>query len=200
MTWDSSRNWPVRGKLARHLGRLQQHLDAVGEQVREAVATAVGRTVAEVIGEAVYDALTPYLDPSGAASRSFSRYVERSSRTQQDWDDPAGRRDGGSSPWRDPYAYDSYDDDAEAEYRSSPRDEPRSRRWWRAMAAGLQAAAWWLRRHPGQVSLMAALAVGTVTGLAVLAGHVSGIATLVMSVLGLAYLLELVRLSSSLLN
>ena len=200
MTWDSSRNWPVRGKLARHLGRLQQHLDAVGEQVREAVATAVGRTVAEVIGEAVYDALTPYLDPSGAASRSVSRYAERCSRTQQDWDDPAWRRDAGSSPWRDPYAYDSDDDDAEAEYRSSLRDEPRSRRWRRAITAGLQAAAWWLRRHPGQVSLMAALAVGTVAGLAVLASHVSGIATLVMSALGLAYLLDLVRLSSALLD
>ena len=47
---------------------------------------------------------------------------------------------------------------------------------------------------------MAALAVGTVTGLAVLAGHVSGIATLVMSALGLTYLLDLVRLSSSLLD
>jgi hypothetical protein len=57
MTWDSSRNWAVRGRLAGHLGRLQQHLDAAGEQVREAVATAVGRTVAEAIGEAVYDAL-----------------------------------------------------------------------------------------------------------------------------------------------
>jgi hypothetical protein len=200
MTWDSSRNWPVRGKLARHLGRLQQHLDAVGEQVRESVATAVGRTVAEVVGEAVYDALTPYLDRSGAASRSYSRSADRSSRTQQDWDDPAWRRDAGSSPWRDPYAYESYDDDVEAEYRSSLRDEPRSRCWRRAITAGLQAAAWWLRRHPGQVSLMAALAVGTVTGLAVLAGHVSGIATLVMSALGLAYLLDLVRLSSSLLN
>lgn len=47
---------------------------------------------------------------------------------------------------------------------------------------------------------MAALAVGTVAGLAVLAGHVSGIATLVLSALGLAYLLDLVRLSSSLLD
>jgi hypothetical protein len=74
MTWDSSRSWPVRGKLARHLGRLQQHLDSVGEQVREAVATAVGRTVAEAVGEAVFDALTPYLDPSSPESRSYSRW------------------------------------------------------------------------------------------------------------------------------
>jgi hypothetical protein len=68
------------------------------------------------------------------------------------------------------------------------------------MAAGLQAAAWWLRRHPGQVSLVAALAVGTVAGLAVLAGHASGLATLVMSALGLAYLVDLVCLSSDLLD
>jgi hypothetical protein len=186
MTWDSSRSWPVRGKLARHLGRLQQHLDSVGEQVREAVATAVGRTVAEAIGEAVFDALAPYADPSG-----------RESRYSPNW-----RRAGEPSP----YAYQSYDDprydddDDDSECRSSLGDEPRSRRWRRALAAGLQAAAWWLRRHPGQVSLAAALAVGTVAGLAVLAGHVSGIATLVMSALGLAYLLDLVRLSRSLLD
>lgn len=133
MTWDSSRNWPVRGKLARHLGRLQQHLDAVGEQVREAVATAVGRTVAEAIGEGVYDALAPYAAPSGAESRSY----------------PNGRRAGEPSPWRDPYGYESYDvrrydddDDADPQCRSSLRDDPRARRWRRAMAAGLQAAAW----------------------------------------------------------
>ena len=125
---------------------------------------------------------------------------ERCSRTQQDWDDRAWRRDAESSSWCDPYAYDSYDDDAEAEYRSSLRDEPRSRRWRRAITAGLQAAAWWLRRHPGQVSLVATLTVGTVAGLAVLVGHVSGIPTLVMSALGLAYLLDLVRLSSALLD
>lgn len=172
----------------------------MGEQVRVAVATAVGRTVAEAVGEAVFDALTPYLDPSSPESRSYSRYADHPSRTQQDWNDPAWRRDAGSSNWRDPYAYDTYDDDAESEYRSSLRDEPRTRHWRRALVAGLQSAAWWLRRHPGQVYLMAALAVSTVAGLAVLASHVSGIATLVVSALGLAYLLDLVRLSSSLLD
>jgi hypothetical protein len=202
MTRDSSRSWPVRGKLARHLGRLQQHLDSVGEQVREAVATAVGRTVAEAVGEAVYDALVPYRDPSGPESRYYSRYTDHPSRPPQDWNDPAWRHAGEPSPWRDrydPHGDSGYDDD-EPEDRPSCRAAPRARRWRRAMAAGLQAAAWWLRRHPGQVSLMAALAVGTVAGLAVLAGHVSSIATLVMSALGLAYLLDLVRLSSALLD
>ena len=60
----------------------------------------------------------------------------------------------------------------------------------------MQAAAWWLRRHPGPVSLLAALAVG----LAVLAGDINGIASLVLSGLGLAYLLDLVRSASNLLG
>jgi hypothetical protein len=187
MTWDSLRSWPVCGKLARHLRRLQQHLDAVGEQLREAVATVVGRTVAEAVGEAVFDALAPYAGPSATESRYY----------------PAWRRDTSSSSCRDPYTYDSYDDsryEDDSEYRSSLGDEPHARRWRRAMAAGLQAAAWWLRRHPGQVSLMAALTVGTVAGLAVLASHVRVLATWVMSALGLAYLLDLVRLSSALLD
>ena len=205
MTWDSSRTWPVRGKLARHLGRLQQHLDVVGEQVREAVANAVGRTVAEVVSEAVYDALCPRADPSGPSSRYSTRYSDYSSRTRREWDEPAWGRDTDPSPWGDPYAYDNYDeprydDDPEPEDTISLPDKPRARRWRRAVSAGLQAAAWWLRRHPGQVSLAAAVAVGAVAGLAVLASHVSAIAALVMSALGLAYLLDLVRLSSSLLD
>jgi hypothetical protein len=45
---------------------------------------------------------------------------------------------------------------------------------------------------------VAAVAVGAVAGLAVLAGPVSGIARVVMSALGLAYLLDLMRSASSL--
>ena len=68
------------------------------------------------------------------------------------------------------------------------------------MAAGLHAAAWWLRRHPGEVSLLTALTVGALAGLAVLAGPVSGIAGLLVSALGLDSLLELVRSASTLLG
>ncbi len=53
---------------------------------------------------------------------------------------------------------------------------------------------------PGRVSLVAALAVGAVAGLAALAGHGGGIVGLVASALGLAYLLELVRSTSALLG
>jgi hypothetical protein len=64
----------------------------------------------------------------------------------------------------------------------------------------LQAAAWWLRRHPGPVSLFSALAVGSVAGLAGEHGHVSGVAGLMASALGLAYLLDLMWSASSLLG
>jgi hypothetical protein len=65
------------------------------------------------------------------------------------------------------------------------------------VTAGLHAAAWWLPRHPGQVSLLAALTVGIVAGLVVLAGPVRGIAGLVAAALGLAYLLDRVRSAST---
>ncbi len=204
MSWDSSPTPPLRGRPARHLGRLQQSLDVVGEQVRQAVASAVGRTIAEAIGEAVYEALRPRAGPSYPQPRS-SWYADRSATGRRDWDEPAWRREADSSSWRDAYGYDDYDaprydDDSEPEDASAPRDPLRARRWGRAVAAGLHAAAWWLRRHPGQVSLLAALTVGAVVGLTALAGPVSGIAGLVASTLGLAYLLDLVRSASTLLR
>jgi hypothetical protein len=190
MTWNST----LRGRLARHLGRLQQSLDSVAEQVREAVANAVGRTMAE----AVYEALRPRAGPGYPLPHSS--YSGRGSTSRRDWEERAWDRDSGRSDWRDAYD-DDYDDpryDDDPEPASSRQDEPRTGRWGRAVAAGLQAAAWWLRRHPGRVSLLAALAVGAVAGLAVLAGHVSGVASVVMSALGLAYLLDLMRSASTL--
>jgi hypothetical protein len=197
MTWNSSPS-TLRGPLARHLGRLQQSLDEVAEQVREAIAAAVGRRVAEAVGEAVYEALCR---GSGSAQPlPHSSYAGYDSATRRDWNEPAWQREAARSDWRDSYDYDDddprYDDDPEL--TASRPDEPQGGRWGRAVAAGLQAAAWWLRRHPGQVSLLAALAVGAVAGLAVLADHASGVASVVMSALGLAYLLDLMRSATSL--
>jgi len=126
---------------------------------------------------------------------------------RREWDEPAWRREADSSSWRDSYGYDGYDDDLHyddhdsgQDNTSSPHQQVRARRWGRAMVAGLHAAAWRLRRHPGQVSLLVALSVGAVVGLTPHAGQVSGIAGLVASALGLAYLLDLVRSTSTLLK
>ena len=77
--------------------------------------------------------------------------------------------------------------------------EQRSQRWHEALAVGVQAAAWWLRRQRGPVSLLTALTVGTIAGLAILVGPAGNAANLVASALGLAYLLDLMRSASSLL-
>jgi hypothetical protein len=45
---------------------------------------------------------------------------------------------------------------------------PRKSPWGRALAAGCQAAAWWLIQHPGPISVLTALAVGLAAGLAAL--------------------------------
>src|SRR5262249_1960133 len=110
MSWDSSRTGPVPGQLARHLGRLQQHLDWAAEQVREAVANAVGRTVAQAVSEAVYSALCPRTAPSSPASAGSTPSSDYFSRSRRQWDEPAWRRDADASSWRDAYAYDHYDE------------------------------------------------------------------------------------------
>jgi hypothetical protein len=154
--------------------------------------------MASAIGEAVYEALRPRAGPAGHQPRSSSWYAGRAAAGWREWDEPAWRQ-AGASPWRDAYGYDE-GDDRESEDLPSADRASRAERWGRAVAAGLHAAAWWLQRHPGQVSLRAVLTVGTVVGLAVLVGHASGVAGLVASALALAYLLELVRSASTLLR
>lgn len=94
MTWNSA-SPTLRGRLARHLGRLHQSLDAVGEQVREAVAHAVGRTVAEAVGEAVYEALCPRDGPS--RSLPHASYAGHTSTPRRAWDEPAWQREAARS-------------------------------------------------------------------------------------------------------
>jgi hypothetical protein len=202
MTWNSSQTPLICDRLAGHLSRLRLNLDAVVEQVREAVANAVGRTVAGAVGEAVYDALLTHDGQSRSLLRSTTRYLTASP-SGRERDDSAWGRDADGSPWHDPYAYDddlSSFDDPEPDDVPSPPDEPRRGRGGRAVAVGLQATAWWLRRRPDPIALRAALAVGAVAGLAVLVGPGSVAADLLASALALVYVLDLVRLASRLLE
>jgi hypothetical protein len=176
----------------------------VGEQVRESVANAVGRTVAEIVGDVVYDALVPRGDASSLSPRSGRHAVEPSSLPRRDYDESGWERQAEDALWRDRYRDDEVDDDAPHSYRkldepASDRREQRSRRWHEALVAGVQAAAWWLRRQRGPVSLLAALTVGAIASLTVLVGPAGNAANLVASALGLAYLLDLMRSASHLL-
>jgi hypothetical protein len=194
MTFPSS-----RAALARHLGRLRQGLDELGEQLREAVARAAGRSAGDAVSEAVHAALAgPEGQPHGLSGRP--------SPSSQAPDDPSWWRDAEELGPGGQFGPDYFDDrtyfeDADEPGEGpGPTDAPRAGRWGRAVAAGLQAAAWWVRRHPGRASLLAALAVGAVAGLASLLGHAAGAAGLVVSALGLACVADLARSLSSLLG
>jgi hypothetical protein len=176
----------VGRSLATHLDSLRCTIDGLAGRLREAVAQAVGQSVAGTVREAVR-ALLGTDPPEPESPFTAARTGEPSAW----WRDDHDRRwpVTPANPWSDPY------DDAEEPGRygsAASSDEPEPARWYRALAAGLEAAAWWLRRQVGKPSLLAAIAVGLIcAGLAWLLGpHLAGLA------LALAALAGLVRLAS----
>jgi hypothetical protein len=155
--------------------RLHQALESLAAEVRAAIARAVGRAA----GEAAREALLVVLHgppPTDDARDDQERL----------WGQPR-RRIWPARPY-DPYAPEPCDryardpDDTEDEddaYRHVPANgepieqpakvEP-SGAWSRAVATGCQAANWWLRRHPGRCSLLAAGMIGVAAGLVALVG------------------------------
>ena len=150
--------------LARHFQRLRRSLEGLYDRLREAIAVAVARAAEDAVREAVTGLLadTPPLGPPDYPRRNFA---------------PAGT-------WRDPNDPDeelrrweeNLDDDYAAAARSEagpqvPPDEqtPEPTRLRRALAEGLQAASWWLRRG-GRFPLLTALGAGLVVVLASYSG------------------------------
>jgi hypothetical protein len=195
----------ARRSLGSHLCRLRGSFDALTEQVREAVARAIGRTVADAVSEAVDAALAPAVDRHNALQPTFS-----SRRPAPLWEDPGesrwGRREEEPDRFRrscaeDPDDRDPYPDESGEEPVDGPvpREEPQRGRLGRALAAGLQAAGWWLQRHPGRLSVLAAVGLGLVAGTAALVRDTpAGPAGLVGAALGLLALDGLVRSGANL--
>jgi hypothetical protein len=192
---------PARRSLADHLGRLGRSFDSLAEQVREAVARAIGRTVAEAVSEAVDAALAPAEGQPDCYSPARPSYSP--GRPSRLWDDPDGARWDRQPEDYDPYRRPYDDPDDPDPYANDPREEPADtpqprRRLGRALAAGLQAAGWWMQR-PGRVSVLAAVGVGLVAGTAALVrGTAAGPAGLVGAALSLLALDGLVRSVSDL--
>jgi hypothetical protein len=194
---------PARRSLGGHLRRLRGSFDSLAEQVREAIARAIGRTVAEAVSEAVDAALAPAED----RPESFApAYPAR--RPPPLWDNPDesrwGRQQEHYGPYRRTYAddpddRDPYADDLGDEPAETP--DPRRGRLGRALAAGLQAMAWWLHRHPGRLSVLVAVGLGVVAGTAALVlDSAAGPAGLVAAALGLLALDGLVRSGSNMMT
>jgi hypothetical protein len=157
--------------LAAHVRRLRAALARLAAEVRAAVAHAVGRAT----GDAVRDALRVILDgPTArhAPARDPPDDAEglwgQPPRPRWPADPYAGHYDPYEVPQREP---DYPDDDLdEGPAPEGPSGSPPAGAWSRAVAVGCRAAAWWLRRHPGPLSLLVAAGVGVAAGLAALAG------------------------------
>jgi hypothetical protein len=173
--------------LAEHVRRLRDSLVMLTAQVRAAVARVVGQAT----GNAMRDALTVILDGPPASSLPSGR----------DPPDDRGfwheQRPHWSSHRHDEYdPYDErdryeeeYDDDRPADPGA---DQPRSSLWARAFSIGCQAASWFLHRHPGSTSVIAAVGVGFAAGIAALIGSpfISGTSAVVASALGVLTLAD----------
>jgi hypothetical protein len=174
----------VGRSLAAHLDHLRCTIDALAGRLRDAVAQAVGQSVAGTVREVVRALLG-----TGPPERESPFAATRTPEPSAWWRDEQERR------WpvtrANPWSYDEEDEPDRFDSSTPPGDAVPAR-WCRALAAGLEAAAWWLRRQVGKPSLLAALAVGLIfAGLAWLVSpHLAG------SALALAALAGLIRLAS----
>ena len=178
--------------LSAQVRRLRVNLERLAAQVREAVA----RTVSQAVAEAAHEALQIVLEGPPAASGPWQSRPEEFGRP---WGTEADDRRG--KPSRKPRTlYESFTEDNEPEQEIDPEDRDvsedapasaRPRRWSRALTVGCQAAAWWLRRHPGRLSGLTATGIGVAAGLVALLAspllaNAGTVAATALSVLALA--------------
>jgi len=183
--------------------RLHVALESLAAEVRAAIARAVGKAT----GEAVREALRVILDgPPGRLPD------DRPPDRERVWGEPA-RRSWPTTSY-DPYAQDPYNRDpddpeedtaygyvpADAEASEGSAEAMRAGAWSRAVATGCQAASWWLRRHPGQFSLIAAAAIGVAAGVCSLVGgkFVAASSAVAASALGILALADAARSAAGL--
>src|SRR5262249_20809462 len=141
--------------LARHLNRLRRTLEGLYDRLREAIAVAVSRAAEDAVREGVHALLTdkPPLCPPDYPRSHFT---------------PPGWRDTDDEDEELRRWEENLDQEQEPKGRSEANAQvPTSEetagptRLRRALAEGLQAAGWWLRRG-GRFPLLTALGAGLV--------------------------------------
>ena len=141
--------------LARHLHRLRRTLEGLYDRLREAIAVAVARAAEDAVREGVHALLTdtPPLCPPDYPRSHFTTSEWRE--TDDEFDEL--RR------WEQ-----NLDHEQEPRERNEPsarvpfsEETAASTRLRRALAEGLQAASWWLRRG-GRFPVLTALGAGVV--------------------------------------
>jgi hypothetical protein len=191
----SIRSLPSRARrlLAHHLSRLADNLEMLTSRLRDALASAVGQSVGDATREAIRAALAALTDRESA-----DRHCQPYDRDDPFWHEP------GESPWTDSEPDHWAADEQEAipsPSRHSNRDPPQRVRWRRTIAAGLETAAWCLRRCTGPFAVLTAVGLGLVAAVALwFSPPASVAAVLVAAGLGLTRLLEVTRTTAAALD
>jgi hypothetical protein len=192
--------------VAGQLERLHATLERLTGEVRAAIARAIGQATGETVREALRVILDGPVDRPGHYDRLDDRSDGWGQSQRPTW--PATRSYDPCS--RDPYERDPDDDyeNRQRHYGDDEEDPPanesvptqRQGSWSRAVATGCQAAAWWLRRHPGPFSLIAAAGIGIAAGVATLVNSplVAGATAVAASALGLLALADAARSATGL--
>jgi hypothetical protein len=146
---------PGGRSLAYHVERLRRSLQSLGQRLRDGVAQAVGEAVAGAVADAVQallDRLAGAPDLRGVPDRPAPPWGMPD---EAGWaDEPDGLFPGPAEGL-----------DGSPESGPQPAGT-RPARWLPALAVSGQAVAWWLRRRPGRLALLAAVGVGLACALA----------------------------------
>jgi hypothetical protein len=152
---------PGRRWLARHVTRLRRTLEALCDRLREGIAVAVARVAEDAVREGVHALLAdrPPLSPPDYPRSNFA--------PSPAWRNP----DDELHRWEENLDYDQEPEERGEARANVPASEqaPEPTRLRRALAEGLQAASWWLRRSD-HFSVLTALGAGVVVVLASYAG------------------------------
>lgn len=146
--------------IGERLDRLNNTLQALGQQLKDAIAGAISSAVAGAVRDAVRGLLGPADEPADYRDRPYRDWEEPA---YPDWDRP-------DRPlWHE-------DPDYPHDRRPEPvsRRGPRSR-WSEALGVAVQAGLGWLRHQPRPRPVLTAVVVALAAGLtALLAGPAVG--------------------------
>jgi hypothetical protein len=163
----TSSGGPARTSLRARLERLQATIDGLGERLRNGIA----RAVSQAVSSAVHDAIHFWLGDGKQNQATAGPMVWPSPHLRRQWDDRPEDR------WPGDYEDDRFEDDrwedepyfegaGLPQQAREPPPQPSSEQkpsWRSALALGLQATAWCLRRSKGRLGAHAAFGIGLVT-------------------------------------
>jgi len=146
--------------IGERLDRLNNTLQSLGQQLKDAIASAISTAVAGAVRDAIRSLLGPADESADFRDRSYRDWEKPA---YPDWDRPDR-----------PLWHEDQDDPHDRRLESAPRQGTRSR-WSEALGVAVQAGLCWLRHQPRRRPVLTAVVVALAAGLtALLAGPAVG--------------------------